>query len=62
MAKRVVHPASSFLKHGVKFVLFPVVEEIVRDFLTEFSAPPTLVLPDWNVADDASPSIVPSVL
>ena len=53
MAKR-IRPITSLLKQGVKFVITPEMEAIVRKLLAELTTPPVLVYPNWGVATDNS--------
>ena len=55
MAKR-IRSITSLLTQGVKFVLTPSMETIVRTLLEELLASPVSVFPDWDaVADTSSP-------
>ena len=53
MAKR-IRPMTSLLKQGVKFVLIPEMEVIVRKLLAELTTPPVLVYPNWDAVTDNS--------
>ena len=53
LSKR-IRPITSIIRKGVKFDFTPAMEVIVREILAELTAPPGLVLPDWDAVADGS--------
>ena len=51
-----IRPITALLKKSANFSLMPSMEAIVRDILTELTAAPVLVFPDWDAVEDGSRS------
>ena len=52
-----IEPITDLLQKGVKCVLTPATEVIIRELLAGLSAPSVVVFPDWDAVEDGSRSV-----